>query len=249
MAKVNIFGMQLDCISLDELIERIISYANKNIRGYVVAANVHMLMEFQDSRDLQTAINNSLSVCPDGMPLVWLMNRKVGYSQKRITGSDLCVALCKRAAKENMRIGFLGGDTETLNAAQDYLKNAYNIEIAYMSSPLVSGDGYLNDLTVINDIENSEITLLFVALGCPKQELWMSNYSKEVSAIMVGVGAVVDFLSGSKRRAPVWMQDMGLEWFYRLLQEPRRLFKRYIILNTRFIVLLIKEAFLHRHKV
>jgi N-acetylglucosaminyldiphosphoundecaprenol N-acetyl-beta-D-mannosaminyltransferase len=249
MAKVNIFGMFLDCMSLNDLLERIISHAKNNKKGYVVAANVHMLMELQDSRELQVAINSSLAVCPDGMPLVWLMNRKAGCSQKRITGSDLCLALCGRAAKEKIRIGFLGGDSSTLNATKDYLKYAFDIEIVYMSSPQVSEDGYLNDLAVIKDIENSEVMLLFVALGCPKQERWMSNYSNEVSAIMVGVGAVVDFLSGTKRRAPIWMQDIGLEWFYRLLQEPRRLFKRYVILNTKFIYLLFKQVFSQKHNV
>ena len=242
LPRINTYGLEITCAPLYEVVLNIFNDIENNSFGYVCAANVHMLMEARDSKEFQKIVNNSKYICPDGMPLVWIMKKNGCNLQRRVTGYDICLAVCERAAKEGISVGILGSKKEKLDSAARELKGYYkDLNIAYLSSPDVNDNGCLDDDNIVKDIKSSGVEILFVALGCPKQEIWMNKYANDVNAMMVGVGAVVDFLAGSKKRAPIWMQDIGLEWFYRLILEPKRLFRRYVVLNSRFVVLLVRQ--------
>ncbi|QMU60307.1 MAG: WecB/TagA/CpsF family glycosyltransferase [Gammaproteobacteria bacterium] len=237
-----VMGVRIDCINIEEVVRKVVQLVKNSKYGYVCAANVHMLMEAQDSRDFKNIVNTAAIICPDGMPIVWVL-RKLGiYTQQRITGYDITINIIREAANSGMRIGFLGGEPKVLIEAVENLKmNNENLKIPYTYSPPFRDQSQQETESLVTGINDSGVEVLFVALGCPKQEKWMHDNAKEVRAVMVGVGAVIEFLAGTKKRAPNWLQKLGLEWAYRLMQEPRRLFSRYVILNSRFIAMVIRQ--------
>lgn len=244
MNKLDVLGLKMTCASMSEVVARILNDITDKDYGYICAANVHMLMEANDHSEFMGVVNSAKMVCPDGMPLVWLMRKMGSKSQERLAGIDICKSLCQQAAKENVPIGFFGGDEEIVSKAVDNLKINYkNLNVVFSYSPEYTSGDFVNTNSIINKINSSGLKILFVALGCPKQEIWMNKHADNVDAVMVGVGAAVDFLAGTKMRAPVWMQELGIEWLFRLLQEPRRLFKRYVVQNSRFIILFLRRKY------
>lgn len=147
------------------------------------------------------------------------------------------------AETENIPVGFYGSTTDVLQLLIQNIKNKFNnLSIAYSFSPPFSKDVEIDDF-VIDEIKKSGVRILFVGLGCPKQEIWMAKHSKKLNVVMLGVGAAFDFHAGTKPQAPVWVQRIGLEWLFRLLTEPRRLWKRYLYHNPRFVFLAVLDLF------
>lgn len=238
----KILGSRVDPISYSQAVHQIMTWARYNESRYVCAANVHMLMEAYDSPEFQNIVNTADLVTPDGMPLVWML-QCLGYSkQERVYGPDLTIKLIEAAVTGEVSVGFYGGTVETLVQLTATFKDKYpNLKIAYSNSPpfrqLTDEEGQ----TVIRTMNASGAKILFVGLGCPKQERWMAVHRGKIQAVMIGVGVAFDFHSGRKRQSPLWMQRSGLEWLFRLVHEPARLWRRYLYHNPRFVVLALMQ--------
>jgi len=179
---------------------------------------------------------------PDGAPVAWMLRRMGFKKQQRISGPDLMWLLCTRAAKEKISVYFYGSRESTLTALRSNLNAALpELTIAGMESPPFRPLTKQEEEETVNRISNSKAGIVFVGLGCPKQEIWMSKNKGQIHAVMLGVGAAFDFHAGTKKRAPIWVQKIGLEWVFRLLTEPRRLWRRYLITNTLFVYGIVRQ--------
>ncbi|MDW8343194.1 MAG: WecB/TagA/CpsF family glycosyltransferase [Verrucomicrobiae bacterium] len=208
----------------------------------MIAANVHVVMECYDNVTCQEAVNSADLITPDGMPLVWVL-RKLGFpEQTRVYGPDLTLWVLAAAAKEGVPVGLYGGLPDTLITLQRvYSKRFPALRIVYAYSPPFRPLSTEEDRAVVRAISDSGCRILLVGLGCPKQELWIARHKGQVPAVMLAVGAAFDFHAGRIPQAPCWMQRLGLEWFFRLLVEPRRLWKRYLKHNPRFVWLVMRQ--------
>jgi N-acetylglucosaminyldiphosphoundecaprenol N-acetyl-beta-D-mannosaminyltransferase len=183
-------------------------------------------------------VNNAGLVVPDGMPLVWIMRAKGKHGQSRVYGPTLMLHVLEAAARGNLPVGFYGSRPEVLNMLIKRVQARYaGLHVAFACSPPFREMSRKEDLAIIEQINQSGVRILFVGLGCPKQEIWMAEHHGKVNAVMIGVGAAFDFHAGLKPQAPAWMQTFGLEWLFRLGTEPRRLWKRYLYHNPRFVFL------------
>ncbi len=204
--------------------------------GYVCVANVHMLVIAHENPKFRSVVEQANLTVSDGMPLVWTQKIK-GYSDaERVCGPDLMLELCKLASDTDQAIFLLGGSPITLELLTKKLSAQYpKLKIAGTYSPNLLPEEPLLDLDLIEKINKSEASLLFVGLGCPKQEYWCATHAPFLKPISIGVGAAFDFHAGTKKRPPLWIQQSGLEWLYRLISEPKRLWRRYLTTNTAFI--------------
>ena len=199
--------------------------------------NVHSVVTAGRERMLRDAINGADLVTPDGMPIAWLLRRSGYIGQKRIDGPDLMWHLCLAAEKRGLGIFLYGSTTDTLARLTTKLMQAFpRLRLVGEYAPPFRPLTEQESADVLAEIRRSEAHLVFVGLGCPKQELWMAAHRSHLQAVLVGVGAAFDFHAARVRRAPVWMRRAGLEWCFRLLSEPRRLWKRYLITNSVFVI-------------
>lgn len=246
-----IIGTRIDATNYKDACDRIQVWVTNQISCYIVAANVHVVMTGYWQRKYQKIINNAALVTPDGMPLVWAMRLLGIKQQSRVYGPDLMLAWCDRAAQHDFPIFLYGGTEATLKKLQDNLKKRFpRLSIAGSYAPpfrLLTPEEEASDR---ERIQASGANVVFVGLGCPKQEEWMARQQGKLSAVTVGVGAAFSFHSGEVLQAPRWMMRFGFEWLYRLAIEPRRLWKRYLINNPAFLILfglqLLKQSFKHR---
>lgn len=238
----SILGMRVDPTGYEEAVEKVAAWAREGESRYVCVANVHMVMEAHDDPTFRALVNAADLVTPDGMPLVWTLRRKGYARQERVYGPELTLRVCERAAREGLPVGFYGGHPSALEALVESLKARFpGLQVAYAYSPPFRPLTPEEDERVVQAINASGARILFVGLGCPKQERWMADHKGRVRAVMLGVGAAFDLHAGRVRQAPPWMQRLGLEWFFRLLQEPGRLWKRYLKHNPRFLWLVARE--------
>lgn len=222
--------------------EQIAKWAADGESRYVCAANVHMLMEAHDSPTFMRVVNQADMVTPDGMPLVWMLRLKGQRGQTRVYGPTLTLHILERAARENIKVGFYGSRPEVLDALLKNISAAYpNLKIAYSFSPPYRDLTASEDAEITQKINDAGAQILFVGLGCPKQEKWMAAHRGQIRAVMVGVGAAFDFHAGMVAQAPSTLQKMGLEWLFRLVVEPRRLWRRYLYHNPRFVFLALMD--------
>ena len=202
-------------------------------------------MEAYDAPGFNEIVNAADLVTPDGMPLVWTLRRLGHPEQERVYGPVLTLHVLDMAAKQKIPVGFYGGSPETIQHLLEFLKEKYpSLDIQYFYSPPFRSLTMQEDEAVIREINAAECRILLVGLGCPKQERWMAAHRSKIRVVMIGVGAAFDFYAGTKRQAPAWMQRLGLEWSFRLLQEPRRLWRRYLYHNPRFAILILRQIFL-----
>jgi N-acetylglucosaminyldiphosphoundecaprenol N-acetyl-beta-D-mannosaminyltransferase len=190
-------------------------------------------METFDSDEYQKIINSADIVVPDGRPL--FLAQKLNKA-KQIRGIDLTLALCQKVSKRGIPIGFYGSTNNVLQKVISNLNSDFkNLNVTYSFSPPFRKLSNLEDRKIVEEINASDAKILFVGLGCPKQEKWMAAHKDALQCTMIGVGAAFDFIAENKKMAPVWMQSIGLEWLFRLLSEPKRLWSRYLKHNPRFI--------------
>jgi N-acetylglucosaminyldiphosphoundecaprenol N-acetyl-beta-D-mannosaminyltransferase len=242
----HILNLRVDISSYSDVCDRIQTLAQTNQSSYIVAANVHVIMTAYWQSAYRNILNQAALVTPDGMPLVWGMRWLGAKEQSRVYGPDLMLAWCDRAAKTNLSIYLYGSTPETLTLLADKLHHNFpNLHIAGMHSPP------FRDLTPEEEaadrerIHQSGAAVVFVGLGCPKQEAWMYRQLGSLNAVMVGVGAAFKFHSGEISQAPRWMMQWGLEWLYRLVHEPGRLWSRYLLTNSAFVVLFSWQLICH----
>ena len=238
----QILNMRVDATTYEDASRRVLRWAQEGRSAYVCVATVHMTMESFDSPSFRQVVNGADLVTPDGRPLVWAL-RSLGVSgASQVRGTDLTTHVVDLAARENVPIGMYGGTPELLEAFGRLLKTRHPgtqvaCQIAPPFRPLTSEE----DRAVTDEIVASGARILFVGIGCPKQERWMAEHVGRVPAVMLGVGAAFDFHTGRVRQAPRWMQLAGLEWVFRLLMDPRRLWKRYAKHNPRFVWLFLMQ--------
>ena len=239
----RILGMRVDATSYAETTDAVVELSEAGGGGIVCVASVHGVMEAFDDPGFRRLMNAADRVTPDGVPLVWAL-RLLGIPEaERVYGPALTPALCRRAETLGIPVGFYGGSPEVLGALLEKLREDFpRLEVAFAFSPPYRPDRPIGPLDaeeeqrVSEAIEVSGARILFVGLGCPKQERWMASQRETLSCVMLGVGAAFDFLAGAKPQSPHWMQRAGLEWLFRLCCEPRRLWRRYLVHNPRFLV-------------
>jgi N-acetylglucosaminyldiphosphoundecaprenol N-acetyl-beta-D-mannosaminyltransferase len=242
MNKQLIVNFPVHLGSYREFINEILQLAATKQSSYVCVAAVHQLIEAYRDKSYSHISRGANVVTPDGMPLTWALRLLYNIKQERVAGMDLLPDLLKEAESKNISIFFYGGSQEMLNKASNYIRQKYpKLVLSGSYSPPFRPLSKEEDEEVCNIINQSGAQLVFVVLGCPKQERWMASMKGRIDATMVGIGGALPVLIGLQKRAPVWMQHSGLEWAYRLSQEPGRLWKRYLVTNTLFIYLLLKE--------
>lgn len=233
-------GTRVDATSYEQATRRILEWAREGGR-YVCAANVHVVMEAHDDPSFQAAVNGASLVTPDGMPLVWALRLLGVPRQARVYGPTLMLRVCAAAAEQGVPVGFYGGRPEHLAPLVDRLGRRFSrLRIAYAEAPPFRPLSPEEDGAASRAISNSGARVLFVGLGCPAQERWMAAH-QSLPAVLLGVGAAFDFHSGRLRQAPPLLQRAGLEWAFRLATEPRRLWRRYLFHNPRYLALLARQ--------
>lgn len=239
---MQLISINISLGSYQSFVDRVINLASKRISAYCCVANVHMLVEAYHDQDFAYVVNNADLVTPDGMPLTWGLKLIHNVEQERVAGMDLLPDLLKEAEKNGIPVFFYGGTQEMLEQTSSFLKKVYPLlKISGMISPPFRSLTQDENQVIIDSINTSGAQLVFVALGCPKQEKWMASMKNYVHATMIGIGGALPVMVGMQSRAPKWMQKASLEWLYRLSQEPKRLFKRYAVTNTTYLWLLFKS--------
>ncbi len=242
LASRYVLGMRVDATSYEDASQHVVQWAREGRSAYVCVATVHMTMEAFDSSAFQRVVNGADLVTPDGRPLVWALRSLGVKDATQVRGTDLTTHVVERAARERVPIGLYGGTPELLQLFARTLKSRYPgtrvvCQIAPPFRPLTPEE----DKRVTQEIVSSGARIVFVGIGCPKQERWMVLHKERIPAVMLGVGAAFDFHTGRVRQAPHWMQVAGLEWVFRLLMDPKRLWKRYAKHNPRFVALFLLE--------
>ncbi|MCK7598403.1 WecB/TagA/CpsF family glycosyltransferase [Microbulbifer sp. CAU 1566] len=233
----SIVTMDVNVTSLSHTLREVFRMSQSEEGAYICVSNVHMCMETFDSEDFRQVVNRADLVIPDGRPIFWAQ-KLLGYRDaQQVRGQDIMNSICESSNSKRVKVGLYGGSSDAvLTSVVSSLKGKYpELEIAYAFSPPFRPLTDEEELAVIKNIRAANLDVLFVGIGCPKQELWMAKQKSKLNCVMLGVGAAFDFISGTKKHAPRWMQVAGLEWLYRLLSEPSRLWKRYLKQNPRFL--------------
>jgi N-acetylglucosaminyldiphosphoundecaprenol N-acetyl-beta-D-mannosaminyltransferase len=246
LPSVDLLGLRIDSTSYADAADRIVQWARAGESRSVVLCSVNNVMEAHDDRSYRDVMRRADLVAPDGMPLVWALRSFGAPRSRRVAGTELTLTILDRVAPNRVPIGFLGGTPQVLERMREWVETRFpGTEVAFAASPPFRPLSPEEEARIVSDITASGARIVFVGLGCPKQEVWMDRVRGGLPAVTVGVGAAFDFLSGGKRRAPKIMQRLGLEWAFRLASEPRRLWRRYARHNPRFMVLFAAQL-LHR---
>jgi N-acetylglucosaminyldiphosphoundecaprenol N-acetyl-beta-D-mannosaminyltransferase len=231
-----ILKMPVDATSYNSATQLILAWAKARKSSYVCIANVHMVMESYDSPAFAEVVNNAALVTSDGMPLVWALRLLGVRNASRVYGPTLMLHICEAAAQQRIPIGLYGGKSESLTELVKFLQDRFEgIQVVCTIAPPFRPLTPEENKTYTEQICQSGAQILFAGIGCPKQEFWMASQVNRIPAVMLGIGAAFDFHSGRVKQASPWMQALGLEWLFRLFQDPRRLWKRYIYHNPRFV--------------
>ena len=243
MNKQPLLNTYINNLTMSETIKEIENMIASDHKSYVVAINVDVVMKIENDSYLEEIVDNADLVLVDGQPLVWISKHHGKPLKAKISGSDLVPLLCEIAAKKNYSVFIIGGKEGIAEQAKNCLENKLEgINIVGTYAPPMGFEKDSIELTKINKmISDAKPDLLIACFGCPKQEKWIyENIDKYDAKVSICAGATVDFLAGNVKRAPKWMSDHGLEWFYRFLQEPNRMFKRYFIDDVKIAKLIRK---------
>jgi N-acetylglucosaminyldiphosphoundecaprenol N-acetyl-beta-D-mannosaminyltransferase len=231
--KVDILGCVFDSLTLEQTVDAAFRLIGEGRRGWISTVNVSILMMMRSDERLESFIRRSALVVADGQPLVWSAPLLGGELPERVTGIDLIDLICARAASENVGVYFLGATEEISQLA------ALQVQKTHPTLRLTSSSGYFKPHETaerVAAVRNSGARILFVAMGVPRQEHFIEeNWNDLGVSLAIGVGGSFDVIAGLRRRAPMWAQRAGLEWCFRLAQEPRRLAKRYLVTNSSFL--------------
>lgn len=241
----NLLNIPITCLPFEEQILLMLRWAKTRSSKTVCLANSHMLIEAYRNPEFASVLHQANLITPDGKPLVLMLQRLGVKHQNQVAGMDVFLNLCDLAEQTGVKVYFLGSTQKILDKIKRKLSSEYPVlQVAGMKAiaKIETEDITKSyDLKLIDEINQSGAGIVFVCLGCPKQEIWMSHYLGSINSVMVGVGAVFSMYAGIHPRAPRWIQQVGMEWLYRLLQEPRRLWGRYSSTIPRFLYLASKE--------
>jgi N-acetylglucosaminyldiphosphoundecaprenol N-acetyl-beta-D-mannosaminyltransferase len=235
--RVDILGVGVSAIDMSMALEFIDQWISQGDRQYICVTDVHAIMESQRDPHIRNAHNRSGLTTPDGMPLVWAGRAAGARHMSRVYGPDLMLAACELARARGYSSFFYGGRPDVADRLAEHLRQLYSgLKIAGTHSPPFRELSADEDEDVVRLINAARPDLLWVGLGAPKQELWMAAHAHRLNAsVLIGVGAAFDIHAGLIRQAPRWVQPGGLEWAFRLTQEPGRLWRRYLYNNPRFL--------------
>jgi N-acetylglucosaminyldiphosphoundecaprenol N-acetyl-beta-D-mannosaminyltransferase len=240
-------GVSVDTITFAQAQSCVLAWGHARESRYVVLANAHVVVTASREADFGAAVAAADLATPDGAPVAWMLGRLRSAAQARVSGPDLTWALLRRCEAEALSVYFFGSSPGTLAALGQRLSIAFpKLIVSGYESPPFRPLTPQEDADVVARINASGAGLVFVGLGCPKQELWMQAHRGRIIAVMLGVGAAFDFHAGTVSRAPAWMRDNGLEWLHRLASEPRRLWRRYLVTNTQFMWEVVRQLVLQR---
>jgi N-acetylglucosaminyldiphosphoundecaprenol N-acetyl-beta-D-mannosaminyltransferase len=242
--RLQVGRLQIDAVTFAEAIEAIAALVGEGRGGMVLTPNVDHVVLAEENESFRQAYEAASLSLVDGMPLLWA-SRLLGVPlPEKISGSDLVWPLLHRAERDGWRVFLLGGAPGVAQRAAKRVVDRFpRLAIAGVAAPEIDvANPVGDDDTVVREIRESKADLVLVALGAPKQEIWMSRASPAVGrAVMIGVGASIDFLAGAVRRAPKWVSASGLEWLFRLALEPNRLWRRYLLRDPKFLFILLRD--------
>jgi len=239
MKKRRIISLDINQGSKQYYEKEIISLIESKKSAYACFSNVHMLIEAHDSKEFQNVVNSATFAFPDGLPIAKSFKYLYKIDQPRIAGMDFLPDFIEICNKKKYTIAVVGSTIDVLNKFEEKLNKEHsNIKISALISPPF-GETW-NNADYIKKINDGNTNAVFVALGCPKQEKWMYNHYAQIQAVLFGIGGALPTYVGDVKRAPKVFQKYGFEWLYRLLQEPRRMAKRYFYTNSKFLYLLFK---------
>jgi N-acetylglucosaminyldiphosphoundecaprenol N-acetyl-beta-D-mannosaminyltransferase len=244
--RIKICGVAVDTYTFDEVMAIIVDQAcnHKNIPSYVVTPNVAHLVSLQRDREFRKIYERALLAVPDGVPLLWAAKLLKSSLGGRVNGTDLFEKLAATAAQQGLKVFLLGGRSGAADKASDILTARHpGLDIVGTYSPPYGFENNYAEINRINTlIQDAQPDILFVGLGAPKQEKWIANHYQELGVpVSIGIGVSFEFVAGMVNRAPKWMQKAGLEWLFRLISEPGRLWKRYLLGNLYFVYLVLKQ--------
>lgn len=247
MTKVDILGVPVDAQRYEAALDALLAAGNEGGPRRAHFATVHSVVESTSSSALREVFRSAWMVCTDGMPLVWIARRR-GAVAERVCGPDVMPALCDRGRASGLRHFFLGGGPGTAIMLAAKLSERFpGLVVAGTASPPFRALSEAEDAALVETINATRPDVVWVGLGSPKQDLWAAAHQGRLTCdLILAVGAAFDFHSGQLRRAPRWMRRFGLEWLFRLSMEPRRLFRRYVVTNTKFVAMLLREGLRRR---
>lgn len=246
MAKQTlILNVAVSATNYEKTLLKIRQWIENKRRSYICVSAVHLVMECQKNLSLLIGVNRAGLVTPDGMPLVWLSKLYGKKEVKRVYGPTLMLKLCKLAELKKYKIFLLGGSVgQTKILKEKLLQQFRKLNIVGIQDTPVRPFSFEVNKNIIKKINNSHAQIVFVGLGCPLQEQWIIDNRKLLKPeVLIGVGAAFDFISGEVKQASIFLQTLGLEWLFRLIHDPRRLFYRYLALNSLFCLLILKQLF------
>lgn len=243
MTRMKFMNTEVDSLNMAEVLDRIDKLIQIKKNSYVVTPNVDHIVQLEKDSELQKVYKNADLILADGKPLIWISNYYKTPIKEKVSGSDLFPLLCEMAGKKGYKMFFLGAAEGVAARAATNLKKRYsNLEVAGVYSPPFGFEENEEEVEkILQMIIKSNVDILIVGLGAPKQEKFIFKYHDRLNVpISLGLGASLDFEAGNIKRAPKWMQKSGLEWLFRITQDPRRMFKRYIIDDIKIIRLVRK---------
>jgi N-acetylglucosaminyldiphosphoundecaprenol N-acetyl-beta-D-mannosaminyltransferase len=236
--KVNVLGVGISVLDQDRAREFLFDVVRNGGRGYVTITNVHSVSEAQRDPELRRIFNEALLSTPDGMPMVWMGRLQGQPSIRRVYGPDLVLNLCEHSRAAGFSHFFCGGKPGVAEDLAEALQERFpGLRVAGTFCPPFGPLNSEERAALANKVRETQPDFFWVGISTPKQERFMAEYLsiRPEAKIFIGVGAAFDFLSGGVRQAPRWMMRIGLEWLFRLFQEPKRLWRRYLIYNPLFI--------------
>ena len=240
--KLHIISVAIDRISFHQSLEDVMTWALERRSSYICFANVHMTIEAYKNRSFLEKVNKADLILADGKPIAASCKLLHNKKQERISGMDFIPRILAKANEKDLSIFIYGSTSDVINAFKEKINADFSN--TYFAGAISPPFRSLTEEEIKNDIEkinHSGAHLVFVSLGCPRQEKWMADNSGKINAVLLGIGGALPVAAGIRKRAPKWMQHMALEWLYRLFQQPKRLFTRYLYTNSWFIFLLGKS--------
>lgn len=242
LKKQSVIGFPVTSETFETQIDTILGWAQQRLSKIVCVANVHMLIEAKFHIGFASILHRADMLTPDGMPLAWVVSWMNKRRQDRVAGMDILLSLCRKARQANVSLFFLGSTPDVLEKMQTRLNQEYpDLPIAGIEDLPFRPLTYAEDMELVDRINQSGAGIVLLSLGCPKQERWINAHKNKINAVMIGVGGVFPVFAGMQSWAPAWVRNNGLEWLYRLIQEPHRLWQRYATTIPLFLLLAAKQ--------
>lgn len=243
MSRMKFLNAEVDNLTMNEAVQKIEQLILNKKPSYVVTPNVDHIVKLETDKEFQEVYKEADLILTDGMPLIWISKLKKNPIKEKVSGSDLFPEVCKLAAHKGYKVFLLGAAEGVAARAAENLKEKYKgLNVVGTYSPSYGFEKKEDEIqAIIKMINEVKPDVLAVGLGAPKQEKFLYNYRKQLNVpVSLAIGASIDFEAGNINRAPKWMQHIGLEWFYRLCKEPKRMFKRYLVDDMKIFRLVFK---------